>query len=231
MARPDKSAVNIRREATCPGGAAPSGVTLLADWNGTIKSYAMILTTVANGYQATIPVADINSNATLSVKVNCAGSETTTSVGSIQLYDPSGLITDATTGQPITTATVTLYRVPSWVPKQSADDTRDDTCQSNSSKATDADWDQPAPTALGALVNPAVDTVSPAVNYMATDNAGRYGWDVGQGCWYVVVTAPDYEPLVSPVVGVPPAVTNLDLALVRTEAEASPTIYLPLIQR
>jgi hypothetical protein len=42
---------------------------------------------------------------------------------------------------------------------------------------------------------------------------GRYGWDVAAGCWYVVVRAPGYETVTSPVVGVPPEVTDLDLDL------------------
>jgi hypothetical protein len=36
---------------------------------------------------------------------------------------------------------------------------------------------------------------------------------VAKGCWYVVVRAEGYESRVSPVVGVPPEVTDLDLAL------------------
>ena len=45
------------------------------------------------------------------------------------------------------------------------------------------------------------------------DTTGYYGWDVAPGCWYLRVSAPGYEAMTSPVVGVPTAVTDLDLAL------------------
>ncbi|MEZ4727816.1 MAG: hypothetical protein R3E79_11865 [Caldilineaceae bacterium] len=176
-------------------------------------------------------MTDINSNATLSVQVDCAGNETTTTVGSIQLYDPSGVITRRLPANRSCNATVTLYRVPGWAPKQSADDTRENTCQSNRSKATNAPWSQSAPVELGRLVNPEEDAISPTVNRMPTDNAGRYGWDVSQGCWYVVVTAPGYTMLVSPVVGVPPAVTDLDLRLAPIVVDPQHALYLPMVQR
>jgi len=35
-------------------------------------------------------------------------------VGKIQLYDPSGIIRDSTTNEPIQGATVSLYHVPGW---------------------------------------------------------------------------------------------------------------------
>ncbi|MCB0005767.1 MAG: hypothetical protein KDE04_04915, partial [Anaerolineales bacterium] len=41
-----------------------------------------------------------------------------------------------------------------------------------------------------------------------------YGWDVATGCWFVVVEAPGYATLTSPVVGVPPEVVDLNLSLV-----------------
>lgn len=46
-----------------------------------------------------------------------------------------------------------------------------------------------------------------------------------EGCWYIEVRAEGYQTLVSPVVGVPPEVTDLDLAL----SKPTQTIYLPLI--
>ena len=137
-------------------------------------------------------------------------------MGHINLYDPSGVIRSQATGQPVEGATVTLYQVPGWRPKVSPDDDRPETCQSNRSKAEGEPWNQPAPTDVGIIVNPEVTTVDPLLSYQHTDSAGYYGWDVGEGCWYVTVAADGYEALTSPVVGVPPEVTDLNLVLTPT---------------
>ena len=63
---------------------------------------------------------------------------------------------------------------------------------------------------------------SPTLPYQYTTVAGYYGWDVPQGCWYVTVEAEGYESLVSPVVGVPPEVTDLDLALTPVSTVCTP---------
>ena len=178
-------------------------------------------------YQATIPAVAITGNATLSVIVTCNGDTTTTTVGYLTLYDPSGFITDLLTGDPVVGATVTLYNVPGWLPRTGPTDTRPNTCESNNSKDPSAPWSQPAPTELGVVANPDVPPIfSPLVSYQQTNSAGYYGWDVSEGCWYVTVDAEGYAPRVSPVVGVPPEVTDLDLAL----TPIAP-IYLPLILR
>ena len=72
-------------------------------------------------------------------------------IGKIVLYDPSGDITDAETGDPVVGATVTLYKVPGWLPKASPSDTTPNTCQSHASKGIADPWNQPAPTHLGIL--------------------------------------------------------------------------------
>lgn len=230
MPRPNKSAITITRAVTCPN-TIPSTVELLFTVGDNTQSYIMSPTAPAPNYQATIPAADLTGNGALAIKLTCSSNSTTTDVGSVQLYDPSGRITDAATGQPIINATVTLYNVPGWHPKQSATDARADTCESNKSKTAGAPWSQSAPTTIGVLVNPELGIISPAVNHMQTNTDGRYGWDVAEGCWYVVVTAPGYTTKISPVVGVPPAVTDLDLQMVKATVEALPTIYLPLIRR
>jgi hypothetical protein len=142
--------------------------------------------------------------------------------GYITLYDPSGNVTDAETEQPVTGATVTLYQVPGWEPKTGPDDERPNTCQSNDSKAADDPWDQPAPTELGIIANADVTPTDPKLPYQHTTADGYYGWDVSEGCWYVTVEAEGYEPLVSPVVGVPPEVTDLDLELTPRAADCTP---------
>jgi hypothetical protein len=61
---------------------------------------------------------------------------------------------------------------------------------------------------------------------------GRYGWDVAKGCWYITVEAEGYQTRVSPAVGVPPAVTDLNLTLYPLSTiQSDGTVYLPLISR
>ncbi len=142
------------------------------------------------------------------------------------LFDPSGYVTDARTGAPIQGATVTLYRVPSALP-----DTRSTTrqCRTVDTRPGD-DWTllPPATANLGLFEEPGYSpaTMDPAINPQRTDAAGHYGWDVIRGCWYVKVAAPGYFTRFSPVVGVPPEVTDLDLALTPW-----PRVYLPLMVR
>jgi hypothetical protein len=66
---------------------------------------------------------------------------------------------------------------------------------------------------LGVKIDSQSEKIDPHNNPQFTDGTGHYGWDVAGGCWYVVVEKEGYEDLTSPVVGVPPAVTDLDLEL------------------
>ncbi|MBM0126984.1 DUF1090 family protein [Pimelobacter simplex] len=169
----------------------------------------------ANGtYTATIPEESIESGS-LSVQVMCPDATTlVVPIGQIVLYDPSGIVTDKVTGQPVVGAEVRLYKVPGWEPQGATGPHPASTCQTNLSKAGGAPWSQPAPTDLGVLVQAASPEISPNVNPFVTNAVGYYGWDVAQGCWYVVVSKAGYQTLTSPVVGVPTAVTDLDLQLV-----------------
>ena len=67
------------------------------------------------------------------------------------------------------------------------------------------------------------------MNPQITGDDGRYGWNVVTGCWYVVVEAPGYLTKTSPLVGVPPEVTDLDLNL--TPLDLPYKVYLPLVLR
>jgi hypothetical protein len=67
------------------------------------------------------------------------------------------------------------------------------------------------------------------VNPQLTDAAGHFGWNVVTGCWYVIVSAPGHTSKVSPLVGVPPEVTDLNLAL--EPVKLPNKVYLPLIQK
>ena len=220
--RGGRTPITITLPVTCTGGITPTEVMLVMTPPGT--NYPM--TGIGSDlYQATIPAADVAA-ATLAVSYKCEGTAQETPVGQVVLYDPSGIITDAQSGQPVLGATVTLYRVPGWLPRTGPTDTRPNTCESNLSKAPGAAWSQLAPAELGLIANPEVMGIAPQIAQQQTNEIGYYGWDVSEGCWYVKVTAAGYAARTSPVVGVPPAVTDLDLVLAPSQE-----IYLPLVLR
>ncbi len=130
--------------------------------------------------------------------------------GTPQLYDPSGIITDATTGQPIVGATVSLYRQIPGLP-DTATLTRQ--CRTIDTRGGSV-WTGTAPD-TGVFEQPGFlpAQMSPDVNPQITGADGRYGWNVVTGCWYVKVSAPGYASRISALVGVPPEVTDLHLAL------------------
>ena len=173
-------------------------------------------------YTATVPAGSIQ-NGPLNVQVICDGETTiVTPLGEIVLYDPSGIITDADSGEPVVGAEVHLYKVPSWSPQVGDPPYAADTCETNETKEPGSDWDQPAPTDVGELVNAASPGISPNVNPFVTNDVGYYGWDVAEGCYYVQVSAEGYQLLVSPVVGVPSEVTDLDLELQPIPVDTTP---------
>src|SRR5690606_11483200 len=84
--------------------------------------------------------------------VTCPGGDPTVqSLGRIVLYDPSGFITDAVSGDPVVGATVALYQVPDWLPATGPGHTGAQVCESNESKEPGDPWSQPAPTDEGVL--------------------------------------------------------------------------------
>jgi len=221
MPAPNPSDITITCAVTCTAGTPTTVTLLLSDRRGRPGPEYPMTNVSGDLYQATIPTMDLG-NFTVSVAATCGVTTTETIIGYITLYDPSGYVTDAQTGDPVVGATVTLYNVPGWEPKTASDDDRPNTCQSHNSKAADDPWDQPAPTHLGIVSNADVTPTEPKLPYQHTTADGYYGWDVSQGCWYVTVEAEGYEPLTSPVVGVPPEVTDLDLQLTSLDAACTP---------
>jgi hypothetical protein len=154
--------------------------------------------------------------------------------GSPGLFDPSGHVTDANTGLPIAGASVTLYRAPALQP-----DTRTVTngCPTVNTRpgGIGGTWDSlpPADTGVGALEDPLLSPaqIDPAVNPQLTDDQGYFGWNVVTGCWFVVASAPGYASKVSALVGVPPEVTDLNIALQPQPQAPQSKLYLPLVLR
>ena len=210
VARPHMTDVTIQAQPTCTGNVSPTNVTL---WQGTMSYSMSEQLDPAGAYAGTIPQDDLTDDATLRVTWACGDTAQDQTVGRIDLYDPSGNVTDAQTGQAVSDAHITLYYVPEWRPQTDANDTAPNTCQSHQSKAADEPWSQPAPVELGVLADNTLGQMDPPVETQVTGADGYYGWDVAEGCWYVVAEAEGYRTLVSPVVGVPPEVTDLHLAL------------------
>jgi hypothetical protein len=187
-----------------------SGVTLLLD--GT----AFTMTGTPGGsWTATIPAGSV-AEGTLTISYACGGKTFTVPVGSIQLYDPSGNITDAVTSNPIQGAEVLLFNVPGWT-AETASDSDPTTCESNATKGTDG-WNAtpvPSDSSSYELANIYADPaiMDPEVNPFVTNAEGRYGWDVAAGCWFIEVSKTGYVTKRSTVVGVPTEVTDLHLAL------------------
>ncbi len=223
---------------TCPNGIVPSNAHLELRYVGdstVLQSYPVTFDSSSNTYGATITAGDLNAlfdptGGHTSIEVylvwDCAGVRMEKFLGTIEIYDPSGVITDLHTGQPIEGATVALFHVPDWEARTSPSDTDLSSCESNLSR-NGQPWSQEAPTDQGMAADPDLSLMSPAAPEQITGSDGHYGWDVGPGCWYVQVSAPGYATKVSPVVGIPSAVTDLDMALISTQNQ----IFLPTVQR
>jgi alpha-tubulin suppressor-like RCC1 family protein len=147
------------------------------------------------------------------------------------LYDPSGYVRNINTSQPITNASVSLYKVPFALP-DTISQTRD--CRTTQTRpgGISGTWQTlpPVNINIGVMEDPSFSPprIDPPVNPQLTDDQGHYGWDVTSGCWFVVVSAPGYVTKISPAVGVPPEVTDLDMYLV---PEGAYKVYLPLVRK
>ena len=148
----------------------------------------------------------------------------------IILYDPSGIVSDKLTGQPIKDATVTLYKVPGALPDEGGVTKQCRTVDTRPGGAS-GNWDSlpAAILASGVLPDQLFDPaeISPVLNPQKTNDEGRYGWDVAKGCWFVKVEASGYATKISALVGVPPAVTDLNIKL----EKAGIKVFLPLLLR
>jgi cold shock CspA family protein len=217
----------------CANGNSPTGVTFL------LNDKAFPMTTVGGGlYQVSLnlpaDLVNVGNFFTFRVTAQCGPQVETPVEGEGERYDPSGFITDAKTGQAIKGAVVNLYQVPQALPDEG--NTLNGSCRTVNTRPASVGgrfgaWSGLSSTSLNTAqwVNPALvlinntGAISPAVNPQTTGVDGYYGWDVLKGCWYIEVRTEGYQTLVSPLVGVPPAVTDLNLSLTKS------TVYLPLI--
>ncbi len=228
--RSNPSDLTISKEIICTS-VGPTNVTLVFETTSSGTFEYQMTNDSGDSYSATIPAADLTSG-TFLIKYDCDGTTVEEEIGH-GLIDPSGYITDADTGEPIVGATVQLFTIDGWVPKDGPTDTRPNTCHTIDSRPSVWNDLPPAPQ-IGRLGNPLASPqeIDPVQNPLFTDDTGYYAWDVAAGCWYIVITAEGYETRVSPVVGVPPEVTDLDLTMNKIDSPSSPhTIYLPVTIR
>ena len=137
----------------------------------------------------TVHVADATSTTFFATASDLAGNTSGCSTSSLTYVENtavtlSGVVSSAQTGQPIPGATVTLFR--------------SDSASGPFAQVPNGD----AIMSPGNRANP--DT---------TDASGHYGWDVMTGFYRVHASAAGCAPRDSEVIEIPPAVTDLDLAL------------------
>ena len=148
----------------------------------------------------------------------------------VELYDPSGIVSNRATGAVITNATVTLYKVPGALPD---DDGGPKQCRTVTTRPGGAsgNWSGLPAANLASSVLPDLlfdpGEISPVVNPQQTNSIGYYGWDVAKGCWFVKVEAAGYKTVISPLVGVPPAVLDLDIKM----DAAGGKVFLPALSK
>jgi hypothetical protein len=191
LTRPPSTGTNtISVPIVCPDGSDPISADLIVSGPGDyLQTYAMTKDGDAI-WEVTFPTppGDPGDTFTLTLRINCAGTIITVTIGSLTLVDPSGYVTDAVTSAAIPEATVTLQRLDgsTWAdvnPYETA-------------------GDPPSP------------TINPQVNPQLTDADGHYGWDVVAGTYRVVVEKEGYVTQTGSSVTVPPPVTDLNIQLV-----------------
>ena len=201
---------------TCPSGS-PSSVKLLV-------GYQMFSMTHQGGNtyerELTIPtdVPELGIHQ-VAVQALCDDGLISEQVGSLELFVPLGVVRSKVDDQPIEGATVTLYRVEGAVPDADGE-THD--CRTTETRPAATPWQFGAWSGL----NSAETTYGFAAdisyrlgsNFITESNPqttanGRFGWTLTEGCWYVIVEADRFQTAVSPLFGVSPDVTDLDIML------------------
>ncbi len=165
----------------CAGGTASYTVTVGGKeaQNGTLSE-----SPAGSGhYEGTIqPLLPSHGNG--KVKIEVSGCAEPSTVEFAIYIDPSGVVKDANTGDPIPGATVTLFR--------------SDELEGPFTQVTDG----------SAVMSPANRS-----NPDTTDASGRFGWDVVAGYYKVEASAAGCTSATSSELAIPPPVTNLELLL------------------
>jgi hypothetical protein len=183
----------------------------------------------ASSWRARIPAGFVESGVIEVFVEDSTGCRKFVRMGTVVLYDPSGIVSDKATGQPIVGATVTLYKVPGALPDEGGVTKQCRTVDTRPGGAG-GNWDSLPPANLASGVLPSLlfdpGEIKPVVNPQKTNSIGYYGWDVAKGCWFVKVEAQGYQTVISPLVGVPPAVLDLNIKM-----ERGGKLVLPFIRR
>ena len=217
---------------------APGSYTSLDLIYGGISSYQMVENTLTNIYMGFIPKADmILPSAEITVDYNCTSRaesdvDAIEVVGRITQFDPMGEIRSAINGEGYAGANIKLYRMDGATPDSGT--TQDGDCRTVNSRPTTGSWSG----VPSATVDPLEFVVSadlagsgaadPPINPYQTDEDGFFGWDLADGCWYIEVTAPGHDTLVSPVFGARSGAEITDLNFVLNPQNI---MYTPLISR
>lgn len=216
---------------TCLDGSTPANVHLLVQGETGEADFTMNRVASPNVYQASFtPYLDLK-NLTPPYKAvaqyACNSTPVETRPTRLELHPSNGKIVDATTNEAIEGATVTLYYIPYTKPDQNSK--INGACRTTSTRVNAAEgqfgaWSSLSPSSDTIPENKQIyvapnlqikgsQAISPTINPQITGKNGYYGWDVAQGCWYISVAAIGYETMVSPIIGMSSAITDLDIAL------------------
>ena len=206
------------------------------------RGYDMVETVTSDStsdWGFTIPGEDLVTNPVVIVVIICG---TTCGDGDdvivewpwfdVELYDPSGIVSDKATGAPIEGATVTLYKVSGALPDE-GNVTKQCRTIDTRPGGTGGNWESLPAATLANGVQPDLlfdpGEISPVINPQKTNSIGYYGWNVAKGCWFIKVEATGYKTVISPLVGVPPAVTDLNIKM--EPVGGAGNVYLPLVTK
>jgi uncharacterized repeat protein (TIGR02543 family) len=200
----DLSKLSFSTPDTTGGGTNAPSVTLKSD--GTIQ-----VNNLANGCETNFNVTlDLGNGQTIiigkmDVKVSQAGDVSLTST----LIDPYGVITDASTGQAIAGADVTLYYA--------------DTARNKAAGKT--------PNTMVQL--PSIDGFEPNNNNdpQISDATGAYGWMVFPNAdYYIVATKDGYEKYTSPTISVEQEIVKWDFQMTPVNESPVSVSYIEHVQ-
>ena len=246
MARARRSPITVKfsmNKLNLPGVKSSNvKTTLIKVHIDYARDYDMVETVTSDStsdWGFTIPGEDLVTNPVVIVVIICG---TTCGDGDdvivewpwfdVELYDPSGIVSDKATGAPIEGATVTLYKVSGALPDE-GNVTKQCRTIDTRPGGTGGNWESLPAATLANGVQPDLlfdpGEISPVINPQKTNSIGYYGWNVAKGCWFIKVEATGYKTVISPLVGVPPAVTDLNIKM--EPVGGAGNVYLPLVTK